>query len=193
MDAHVEGRELVPAQGPCILAPVHRSNMDTPITSIVTAPPGPLHGQGLAVAQAVLGVVPLGPGRLPREPGHGRPRGHEALPGGAARRASPSCCSPRASARAGPTVQPLFEGAAYLALKAGVPIVPIGIGGSERVMPKGSKLIHPHKVHVIVGEPIVPGGPPGSPGAARAGRRAHERAAHPPAGAVRRGRGQVVA
>ena len=67
---------------------------------------------------------------------------------------------PEGERKAGSTVQPLFEGAAYLALKAGVPIVPIGIGGSERVMPKGSKLIHPHKVHVIVGEPIVPG-PPG--------------------------------
>ena len=32
----LEGRELVPAQGPCILAPVHRSNMDTPFTAMVT-------------------------------------------------------------------------------------------------------------------------------------------------------------
>jgi 1-acyl-sn-glycerol-3-phosphate acyltransferase len=51
-------------------------------------------------------------------------------------------------------VQPLFDGAVYVALRAGVPIVPVGIGGSERVMPKGAKFLHPHKVHVIVGAPI---------------------------------------
>ena len=51
-------------------------------------------------------------------------------------------------------VQPLFDGAVYIAIKAGVPIVPVGIGGSERVMPKGAKFIYPRKVRVIVGEPM---------------------------------------
>ena len=30
----------------------------------------------------------------------------------------------------------------------------LGIGGSERVMPKGAKFIYPRKVRVIVGEPM---------------------------------------
>ena len=51
-------------------------------------------------------------------------------------------------------MQPLFDGAVYVAAKAGVPIVPVGVGGSERCMPKGSKLIYPYKIHVIVGDPI---------------------------------------
>ena len=59
--------------------------------------------------------------------------------------------SPRASARAGRSCEPLFEGAAYLAAKAGVPIVPVGIGGSERAMPKGARFIRPTKVVVVVG------------------------------------------
>ena len=62
---------------------------------------------------------------------------------------------PEGERKSGPVVQPLFDGAAFLAAKAGVPIVPVGIGGSERAMPKGSKLIYPRKVHVIVGPPIV--------------------------------------
>jgi 1-acyl-sn-glycerol-3-phosphate acyltransferase len=53
-------------------------------------------------------------------------------------------------------VQPLFDGAVYVAAKAQVPIVPVGIGGSERVMPKGTNVIYPRKVHVIVGPPIPP-------------------------------------
>jgi 1-acyl-sn-glycerol-3-phosphate acyltransferase len=51
-------------------------------------------------------------------------------------------------------VQPLFDGAVYVAIKAGVPIVPVGIGGSERVMPKKARFVYPRKVHVEIGEPI---------------------------------------
>jgi len=39
-------------------------------------------------------------------------------------------------------------------VKAGVPIVPVGIGGSERAMPKGARFIRPHKLHVVVGKPM---------------------------------------
>ena len=62
---------------------------------------------------------------------------------------------PEGERKSGPVVQPMFDGAAYVALRAGVPIVPVGIGGSERVMPKGAKVIYPRKVRVIVGEPLT--------------------------------------
>jgi 1-acyl-sn-glycerol-3-phosphate acyltransferase len=39
--------------------------------------------------------------------------------------------------------------------KAGVPIVPVGIDGSARVMPRHAKMIRPRKVHVVIGEPIT--------------------------------------
>ena len=58
---------------------------------------------------------------------------------------------PEGERKSGPLVQPLFDGAAFVAAKANAPIVPVGIGGSEQVMPKGSKLIYPRKVHLIVG------------------------------------------
>jgi 1-acyl-sn-glycerol-3-phosphate acyltransferase len=35
-----------------------------------------------------------------------------------------------------------------------VPIIPVGIGGSARVMPRHAKMIRPRKVHVVIGEPI---------------------------------------
>ena len=50
-------------------------------------------------------------------------------------------------------MQPLFEGAAFVAARAGVPIVPVGIGGSEWAMPKGKKRILPVKVVMVVGAP----------------------------------------
>jgi 1-acyl-sn-glycerol-3-phosphate acyltransferase len=43
-----------------------------------------------------------------------------------------------------------------VAVKTNVPIVPVGIGGSERVMPKGARIPRPRKMHMIVGEPILP-------------------------------------
>ena len=43
----------------------------------------------------------------------------------------------------------------FLAAKAGVPIVPVGIAGSDRAMPRKAKFIYPRKVHVIVGEPFM--------------------------------------
>jgi 1-acyl-sn-glycerol-3-phosphate acyltransferase len=63
---------------------------------------------------------------------------------------------PEGTRREGPVVQELFEGAAYLSGRTGVPIVPVGIGGSARAMPKGSKLFKPVKVVMVVGEPIGP-------------------------------------
>jgi 1-acyl-sn-glycerol-3-phosphate acyltransferase len=62
---------------------------------------------------------------------------------------------PEGERKSGPIVQPMFDGAAYVATKAGVPIVPVGIGGSEHVMTKGSWLIRPKKMHLIIGKPLT--------------------------------------
>jgi 1-acyl-sn-glycerol-3-phosphate acyltransferase len=49
-------------------------------------------------------------------------------------------------------------GAAHLALTAGVPIVPVGLRGTERIQPIGSNIPRLVKVHVTFGEPIDPRG-----------------------------------
>ena len=41
-----------------------------------------------------------------------------------------------------------------MAARAGVPIVPMGIGGSEAMMPKGAKLPRFQKLVLVVGDPI---------------------------------------
>jgi len=46
------------------------------------------------------------------------------------------------------------EGAAYLAIKAGVPVVPIAIVGMRELLPTGSIHIRSGKVEVRVGDPI---------------------------------------
>ena len=76
---------------------------------------------------------------------------------------------------------------AYVALKAGVPIVPVGIGGSERVMPKGARFIYPRKVHVIVGAADHAAGADGRRRVPRAAVREVTPSCTPAAAAVRRG------
>ena len=63
---------------------------------------------------------------------------------------------PEGTRRFGPTIEHLFDGAAYVAARAGVPVVPVGIGGSERAMQKGKKLPRPVKIHIVVGKPLHP-------------------------------------
>jgi 1-acyl-sn-glycerol-3-phosphate acyltransferase len=50
------------------------------------------------------------------------------------------------------------EGAAYLAIMAGVPAVPIGIMGTRQVLPMGSIHVRPHAVTMRIGDPISTAG-----------------------------------
>ena len=50
------------------------------------------------------------------------------------------------------------RGAAYLAIKAGVPAVPIGITGTRESLPMGSVMVRPARVRLAIGEPIPTAG-----------------------------------
>jgi 1-acyl-sn-glycerol-3-phosphate acyltransferase len=51
-------------------------------------------------------------------------------------------------------LQPFKEGAFYIAINSGVPVVPVAIAGSEQVLPMGSGTVSPGKVRVRIGDPI---------------------------------------
>jgi len=53
-------------------------------------------------------------------------------------------------------VHPFQVGFAWLALKANAVILPVGIQGAYRALPKGLPLPRPRKITVAVGEPIDP-------------------------------------
>ena len=163
----VEGTEHVP-EGPFILSPVHRSNIDTPLVAAVTRRPLRYMGKDAmwkygwsAWFFTSLGGFPVHRGTVDRE---ALKKCVTVLEGG-----EPLVLFPEGTRRSGPVVEDVFDGAAYVALRTGVPIVPVGIGGSERAMPKGAKFIHPVKVRIIVGEPLHP---PVTEGGGRVPRRA---------------------
>jgi 1-acyl-sn-glycerol-3-phosphate acyltransferase len=151
--AEVHGREKLPKHGPFVVAPVHRSNIDFLLVALIR--PNRMRYMG----KASIWKYKL-PGRffnmLGAFPVH---RGH------ADRAALRTCMEiiehgeplvmfPEGTRQQGPVVQPVYDGTAYVAARTGVPLVPLGIGGSEQVMPKGSKFIWPRKVVLVVGDPI---------------------------------------
>src|SRR5207247_3938833 len=69
---------------------------------------------------------------------------------------SPVAVFPEGTRHSGPEIAELYAGAAYLAIKLGVPIVPVGIGGSEHILPKGKAFPRMHRVAVSVGHQIPP-------------------------------------
>jgi len=151
----IDGREHVPRTGAFVLAPVHRSYVDSPIAACVTRRRMRFMGKDsvwksrpIGWLASALGAFPVTRGTADRE---ALSRCVAVLEAG-----EPLVLFPEGERKSGPTVQPLFDGAVYVAVRAGVPIVPVGIGGSERVMPKGVRLPRPRRVHVIVGPPIEP-------------------------------------
>jgi 1-acyl-sn-glycerol-3-phosphate acyltransferase len=45
-------------------------------------------------------------------------------------------------------------GAAFIALRAGVPVVPIGLAGTELIKPPGARFVHFPRVTISVGRPV---------------------------------------
>lgn len=151
----VYGRENIPQSGAFILAPIHRSNVDTPIVSVVTKRRLRFMGKDSLWKIKPIGAVLSALGGFPVTRGTAD---LEALKRCLAVLAlgEPLVMFPEGTRQSGPNIHPLFDGAAYLSIKSGVPIIPVGFGGTEGVMPKGSKKVLPKKCSVVVGKPIYP-------------------------------------
>ena len=119
----IVGAEKIPATGSFVLAPVHRSNVDFALTSLVTRRPMRYMGKDNIWKSKALGrfVTMLGAFPVHR--------------GSADRDALKACID-------------IVEG--------GNPLVmfPMGIGGSEAMMPKGAKMLKPSKLVLVIGDPI---------------------------------------
>ncbi len=152
----VRGQQHVPVDGGFILAPGgHRSILDTPLAS--QAGPRVLRYMGAENYFAIpgLGLFLRSMGGFPVERSM-TDRLALRLSEEVLRSGEPLVVFPEGTRQEGPIVQPLKEGAAFLACRAEVPIVPVGIGGAQRAMPKGARWIRPSRVALVVGEPIQP-------------------------------------
>jgi 1-acyl-sn-glycerol-3-phosphate acyltransferase len=51
-------------------------------------------------------------------------------------------------------LRPFKGGACVTAIQAGVPVVPVSIAGTQKLMPKGKWAIHPGDVYIRFGPPV---------------------------------------
>ena len=167
----VRGLEHIPAAGPFILSPVHRSNVDTPLVALMGRCTLRFMGKDTMWKFRLsdwfftsMGGFPVHRGTPDR---HALRSCERLLGDGQA-----LVIFPEGTRRSGPVVDELFEGPAYLAGRLQVPIVPVGIGGSEGAMPKESRGIRPVRISIVIGEPIPPPAPTESGRVGRKGVRA---------------------
>ncbi|MCP3909841.1 MAG: 1-acyl-sn-glycerol-3-phosphate acyltransferase [Actinomycetia bacterium] len=149
--------DRIPTDGPFIVAPGgHRSNLDTVVLCAVSRRRLRYMGKHSLWEAGAFGawfLTSLG----------GFPVNRDAADREALRvcqevlgRGEPLVVFPEGLRQEGPLIQPLKDGAAFLACRSGAPIVPVGLGGTERAMPRGSKWIRPSRLVMLVGEPIHP-------------------------------------
>jgi 1-acyl-sn-glycerol-3-phosphate acyltransferase len=151
----IVGRQHVPAEGAFILAPSHRSILDVPFAVFVTRRRVRFLAKQELFASRLGGLLFPPLGGIPVERGTtdraALRAADEVLVEG-----EPLAIFPEGTRRRGPRLGDLFHGAAYLALRRQVPIVPVGIGGSEEILPSGHVVPRPHRVVVVIGEPVEP-------------------------------------
>lgn len=149
----IVGADKLPRQTPFVLAPVHRSNVDFLLVSFLR--PARMRYMGKASIWKyklpgrffnMLGAFPVHRGTADRA---SLRTCMQVIENG-----EPLVMFPEGTRQEGPVVQEVYDGTAYVAARTGVPLVPVGIGGSEEAMPKGAKFLKPRKVVLVVGDPI---------------------------------------
>lgn len=151
----VEGAENIPLEGPVIIAPIHRSNVDFAFSLFISprkvffmAKRGVFRPKPFAALLTRLGAFPVNRDSADRE----SMRLAEAV----LRRGQALVVFPEGTRKEGLHVEHLHDGAMFLAARTGAKIVPVGIAGSEKAMPVGAKFPRFAKIYVVVGAPIEP-------------------------------------
>jgi 1-acyl-sn-glycerol-3-phosphate acyltransferase len=151
----VEGVERLPVTGPYVVAPVHRSNVDFLVVgaSVPRVMRYMVKDSVWKVAAVGRFVEWMGSFAVNRDRADRRALrcAEEALAQG-----DPVVMFPEGGRRSGERVAELMGGAAWLACRNRVPVVPIGLSGTDRAMPIGSRMIRPVAVRVVIGEPVYP-------------------------------------
>lgn len=150
----VEGAENIPLSGPVLIAPIHRSNVDFAFTLFISprkvffmAKDGIFRVPLLGPLLLRLGAFPVRRDSADRE---SLRLSEEVL-----RRGQALVMFPEGTRKEGDTVEPLHDGAMFLAARTGATVVPVGISGSDRAMPVGARLPRFSKIHVVVGKPLT--------------------------------------
>lgn len=162
---HIEGLEHVPRSGPLIVAANHISNADPPLVGGWLAPALARRPRFLAKEQLFKGVVGWflrSQGVIPVKAGgsdvDAYRQARAILDGGDVLVVFPEGTRSRDGRLADPR-----PGVGLLATRLGVPVLPVGVSGTDRFLPPGgSRPRFRVAVTVRVGEPWLPAAAPGT-------------------------------
>jgi 1-acyl-sn-glycerol-3-phosphate acyltransferase len=150
----VAGREHVPTSGAYIVAPSHRSIFDIPFAAFVSKRRIRFMAKDDLFTTRFGGwlFTKLGAIKVARET---TDRAALRASQQALEEGEPLAIFPEGTRRSGPVIDDLFDGVAYLAGKLDVPILPVGIGGTQEILPSGKVLPRIHKVAIVIGAPLA--------------------------------------
>ncbi len=152
--AYVRNSENLPRTGPVIISPMHRSNLDVPLLGATSPRRLRYLAKGSLFKNRFWTWFLTTIGGFPLDRAVAADRG--ALDGSmeVLARGEALAVFPEGERKSGPTVHPMADGAVWLSARTGAPILPVGIGGSERSLPKGANLPKPTRLVFLYGELI---------------------------------------
>lgn len=140
--------------GPAIVAPVHRSHLDSPLVASLSQRRQRAIGKESLFKPPVVRWVCAALGAIPVRRGEAD---REALK--AARvlldRGESMFVFPEGGRQSQHDVGELFAGAAWLASKSGAHVIPVGISGTDEAMGEGARFPKRKRVGIAVGEPMA--------------------------------------
>lgn len=146
---HVKGLENIPSGG-CILASNHLSNLDPMIVGISSRRRLSYMAKDSLFKNSFFSFVLYQVNAFPVK------RGSADI--GALRTAlkrlsdgSPLVVFPEGTRKKGNTDQQIQSGIGFLAVKSGVPVIPVLIEGADKVLPPGVSFPRRHRVNVVFG------------------------------------------
>jgi 1-acyl-sn-glycerol-3-phosphate acyltransferase len=149
----VSGHEHVPKTGRVLIAPNHISALDPPLIGCALRRPGWFMAKaelfdiwGLAWLIRHMHAYPVKRG-VPDRAALKRTLDH-------LKNDQVVCVFAEGTRSLSGDLGPLEAGIGMLALKTGAPIVPVGIRGTDRLLPRGAKRLHRAKVRVQFGPPL---------------------------------------
>ena len=152
---NVTGARNIPLSGPVLIAPIHRSNVDFALTLFISKRKVFFMAKDSLFRVPILGPLITHLGAFPVKRGSAD-RESMTLSEEVLRQGHALVLFPEGTRQEGRSVAPLHDGAMFVAARTGATIVPVGIGGSDRAMPKGAKLPRFSKIRIVVGKPIEP-------------------------------------
>lgn len=150
----IKGRENIPASGAFIAACNHLSHFDPPLVSYAVHRPIYHIAKKSLFNNKLFAMVLYSVGAFPiKREGSDIGAMRECLR--KLKAGEPLAVFPTGTRVVGDAVLSAKSGVGFMAVKAGVPIIPLKISGTDKVLPKGSKKIQKNPVTIIIGKPVI--------------------------------------